>query len=225
MQVGILGPVRLSDGDTVVAVGGARLRALLTRLVLEPGAVVGVRALVEAVWPDEPPGDPVNAVQTLVSRLRRLLPDGTRVRQLAGGYRLELAADDVDAARFERLARAGRDRLRAGAAADATTVLREALGLWRGRPLADLDGAAVAGPVIARLDELRLAAAEDLAEAELAGGSAPADVAVRLRALVAEQPLRERLRALQVRALVAAGRRAEALAAFEDARALLAGQL
>ncbi|SEE79704.1 BTAD domain-containing putative transcriptional regulator [Jiangella alba] len=225
MQVGILGPVRLSDGDTVIAVGGARLRALLTRLALDPGAVVGVRALVDAVWPDDPPGDPVNAVQTLVSRLRRLLPDGTRVRQLAGGYQLDLTADDVDAGRFERLARTGRDRLRAGDPADATTALSEALALWRGRPLADLDGAAVAGPVVARLDELRLAAAEDLAEAELAGGAAPADVAVRLRALVAEQPLRERLRALHVQALVAAGRRAEALAAFEDARALLAGQL
>lgn len=225
MQVGILGPVRLSDGDTVIAVGGARLRALLTRLALDPGAVVGVRALVDAVWPDDPPGDPVNAVQTLVSRLRRLLPDGTRVRQLAGGYQLDLTADDVDAARFERLARTGRDRLRAGDPADATTALREALGLWRGRPLADLDGAAVAGPVVARLDELRLAAAEDLAEAELAAGGSPADVAVRLRALIAEQPLRERLRALHVRALVAAGRRAEALEAFEDARTLLADRL
>ncbi|WP_116950804.1 BTAD domain-containing putative transcriptional regulator [Jiangella endophytica] len=228
MQVGILGPVRLSDGDTVVAVGGARLRALLTRLALEPGTVVAVPALVDAVWPDQPPGDPVNAVQTLVSRLRRLLPAGTRVRQVAGGYRLELAADDVDAERFERLARTGRDRLRAGAPADATPALREALALWRGRPLADLDGAAVAGPVVARLDELRLAAAEDLAEAELTAGpgvTQAADVAVRLRALIAEQPLRERLRALHVRALVAAGRRAEALAAVEDARALLADQL
>ncbi|PZF82623.1 BTAD domain-containing putative transcriptional regulator [Jiangella anatolica] len=225
MQVGILGPVRLSDGDRVVAVGGARLRALLTRLALEPGAVVPMPALVDAVWPDGPPGDPVNAVQTLVSRLRRLLGTGAELRQVAGGYRLELAADDVDAGRFERLARAGRDRLRAGAAAEAVTALRAALALWRGRPLADLDGAAVAGPVLSRLDELRLAAAEDLAEAELAAGTTAADVAVRLRALVAEQPLRERLRALHVRALVAAGRRAEALEAFEDARTLLADRL
>ncbi|NED51531.1 AfsR/SARP family transcriptional regulator, partial [Micromonospora aurantiaca] len=113
MRVGILGPLEVRDGDRPVDVAGARLRALLIRLALDPGRPVSVPALAEALWGDEPPTDTANAVQTLVSRLRRAVP-GLGVRSSPAGYRLDLDPDDVDAGRFERLTRQGRAALRDG---------------------------------------------------------------------------------------------------------------
>lgn len=224
MHVAILGPLQLTDAGTVVEVGGARLRALLVRLAAEPGGTVSAGALSEALWPGEAPADPVNAVQSLVSRLRKVLPAGATVVPVSGGYRLDLPPGAVDLTRFERLVAEGRRSLRAGDPAAAVPPLREALGLWRGEPLSDIAAAPFATALAARLEELRLTAAEDLAEAELARGGG-ADVVARLEQLVAAHPLRERLRALQVRALTMTGRRAEALAAFEAARGALADQL
>lgn len=224
MHVAILGPLQLTDAGTVVEVGGARLRALLVRLAAEPGGTVSAGALSEALWPGEAPADPVNAVQSLVSRLRKVLPAGATVVPVSGGYRLDLPPDAVDLIRFERLVAEGRRSLRAGDPAAAVPPLREALGLWRGEPLSDIGAAPFASALAARLEELRLTAAEDLAEAELASGGG-ADLVARLGQLVAAHPLRERLRALQVRALTMTGRRAEALAAFEAARGALADQL
>ena len=223
MRVGILGPLEVRDGDQVVEVAGARLRALLIRLAVDPGRSVGVDTLAEALWGDVPPADTANAVQSLVSRLRRAVP-GLAVRSGPGGYRLDLGPDDVDAVRFERLARAGREALRGGDAGQARTALRDALALWRGRALADVADARYAIAAAARLEELRLTAQEDRIEAELRIGH-PALLVAELDELTAAHPLRERLVVLHMRALAAAGRPAEALTAYERVRRRLSDEL
>ncbi|WP_433177834.1 ATP-binding protein [Actinoallomurus sp. CA-150999] len=220
MWFGILGPldVRSADGEPI-SVGGPRPRALLAMLLLHAGRPVGVQQLVDGQYGDDPPSGAVNAVQAQVSRVRRHLPPG--MLEFDGiGYRLAADPDDVDVHRFERLAREGRRLLGAGAHPDAAAILRRALGLWRGPALADLP---YADADKARLEELRLAATEDLTEAQLAlpDGSPVAE----LRRLVAEHPLRERLRGQLMRALNAAGRPAEALAVYEKTRHLLAEEL
>ncbi|GAA4604953.1 BTAD domain-containing putative transcriptional regulator [Actinoallomurus liliacearum] len=220
MRFGILGPLEVRSADgAAIPVGGPRPRALLVLLLLHAGRVVGMDRLVDGQYGDEPPAGAVNAVQAQVSRLRRHLPPGA-LEFDGTGYRLAVDPDDVDAHRFERLARDGRGLLNAGAYADAAAALRRALDLWRGPALADLPHADADR---ARLEELRLATAEDLIEAQLAlPDRAPV---AELRRLVAEHPLRERLRGQLMRALHAAGRPAEALAVFEETRHLLADQL
>ncbi|WP_336213348.1 BTAD domain-containing putative transcriptional regulator [Nonomuraea sp. LPB2021202275-12-8] len=220
MQFGILGPLEVRGaGGEVIPVGGPRPRALLVMLLLGAGRVVDVAELIDGQYGEDPPAGAANAVQAHVSRLRRGL--GAELIEFRGsGYRLAVDPDDVDAHRFERLAGQGRRLLAAGHHDLAAAALREALGLWRGPALPDLPfGRASA----ARLAELRLTAGEDLAEAELAlpEGASVAE----LQRLVAAHPLRERFRAQLMRALQAAGRQAEALAAFEEGRRLLAGEL
>ncbi|MEV0128106.1 BTAD domain-containing putative transcriptional regulator [Dactylosporangium sp. NPDC050688] len=215
MRVGILGPLTVEVDGRAVDVGGARLRTLLARLACEPGRLVPVERLAGALWPDAAPTDPANAVQSLVSRLRKTLDGHPALVSGAGGYRLDVPADAVDAHRFERLAGEGRRALRDGDPARAAALLAEALDLWRGTP--DVDAA-----LAARWQELRLTAIEDHVEA--AGPRAPGLVA-RLRELTAAHPLRERLAAQLVTALHAQGRRAEALAAFEECRHRLADEL
>ncbi|MFJ8834044.1 BTAD domain-containing putative transcriptional regulator [Micromonospora aurantiaca] len=223
VRVGILGPLEVRDGDRPVDVAGARLRALLIRLALDPGRPVSVPALAEALWGDEPPTDTANAVQTLVSRLRRAVP-GLAVRSSPAGYRLDLDPDDVDAGRFERLTRQGRAALRDGDAATARATLRDALALWRGPALAEAADAPYAAAAVARLAELRLTAQEDRIEAELRTGR-PELLVAELEELTAAHPLRERLAELHLRTLAAAGRPAEALAAYERIRQRLADEL
>ncbi|MFI6509976.1 ATP-binding protein [Streptosporangium sp. NPDC050855] len=217
MRFGVLGPLQVrSPTGEELSVGGPRPRALLVLLLLDAGRVVGLRRLIDGLYGDDPPAAAANAVQAQVSRLRRSLP--AEVIEFHGtGYRLAADPDDVDAHRFERLAREGRRLLAEGRHAVAAGPLREALGLWRGPALADLPhGRARA----ARLEELRLTATEDLAEAEsaLPGGGSVAE----LQRLVTAHPLRERLRGQLMLALRAAGRQAEALAVFEETRRLLA---
>ncbi|GAA3773322.1 BTAD domain-containing putative transcriptional regulator [Micromonospora maritima] len=223
MRVGILGPLEVRDGERSVVVAGARLRALLIRLALDPGRPVSLSALSEALWGDAPPADTANAVQTLVSRLRRAVP-GLGVRSGPAGYRLDLDPDDVDAGCFERLARQGREALRDGNAREALTTLRDALALWRGPALAEVTDAPYAATAAARLAELRLTAQEDRIEAELRTGR-PELLVAELDELTAAHPLRERLAALRLRTLAAAGRPAEALAAYERIRERLAEEL
>ncbi|MCP2363677.1 putative ATPase [Nonomuraea thailandensis] len=223
MQFGVLGPLAVwrADGGPV-AVGGPRPRALLAMLLLDAGRLVSVERLIDGQYGDRPPSGAANAVQAQVSRLRRQLP-AELIEFHGTGYRLAVERDHVDAHRFERLAREGRGLLAAGSHARAATLLREGLELWRGPAFADVADAPFAGPQAVRLEELRLAAAEDLYEAEL---SLPdAGPAAGLRELVAAHPLRERARGLLMRALHAAGRQAEALAAYEEGRRLLADEL
>ncbi|WP_277751101.1 BTAD domain-containing putative transcriptional regulator [Streptomyces hoynatensis] len=225
MQVGILGPLQVGPTQgRPLAIGGARLRALLIRLALDAGCPVRVEALADAVWGEAVPADQANALQSLVSRLRRALPRPDVIVSEPGGYRLAVPPEAVDAFRFEQLAAQGHRALAAGEAAQAAGLLREALALWRGPALADAGETAYALAPAARLEELRLTAREDLYEAELALGRA-AEVVAEVEELVAAQPLRERPRGLLMRTRYAAGRHAEALAAYEEYRGLLAEEL
>jgi predicted ATPase/DNA-binding winged helix-turn-helix (wHTH) protein len=229
----MLGPLEVSDGSgAVVEIGGARLRALLIMLALRPGQLVTASQLIDGLWAGQPPAEPGNAVQALVSRLRRALPQAD-LSNLPTGYRLTLTVTDI--ARFEDLAGTGRRQLRDSVPAAAAATLREALGLWRGPALADVADTEWGQAVIARLDELRLAAVQDRITADLtlattgpgtrATAGHAADLVAELDGLVAENPTREPLAALLMRALGADGRRGEALEVYERTRKRLAEQL
>ncbi|MFI6541302.1 BTAD domain-containing putative transcriptional regulator [Nonomuraea sp. NPDC050547] len=216
VRVGVLGPLVLETASGPTPVGGARLRVLLARLALEAGHAVRPAALVEELWDEAAPEAPLHALQTLVSRLRRLLGDPGLLTSGPDGYRLAVEPDAVDALRFERLAREARR-----SPAEAAAVLREALGLWRGPALADVRAAPFAAAEAERLERARLAALEDRIEADLTRG-ADADLVAELDALSAAHPVRERLHAQLIRALALSGRGGEALAAYERIRGLLA---
>jgi DNA-binding SARP family transcriptional activator len=166
LRIAILGPLEVRAGPGLaVEVAGPRLRRLLLRLALDPGRVVTTGQLVDAVWDQDPPAGAANALQALVSRLRRLLPGA--LESSPAGYRLAVPAEAVDAVQFETLALAGRERLGSDPGR-ARQLLGEALDLWRGPALADAASAEFAGPVVARLEDLRLRALEDRVEADLA---------------------------------------------------------
>ncbi|MFI1380134.1 ATP-binding protein [Embleya sp. NPDC020886] len=225
LRVTLLGAVRASRGGAALPVPGARLRALLVRLALAGGRAVDEGVLVDAIWAEDLPAGPAHALQALVSRLRRILGSAGDVARVAGGYRLDLAAADVDALRFEQLAAAGRDRLRAGDANAAAAVLGEAVELWGDRPGAEPAAVAAVAPAAAtRLAHTSVEAVADLAAAELSLGRADA-AAARLTALLAEHPGHERAAALLMDALAAQGRQADALAVYEQVRAALADVL
>jgi predicted ATPase/DNA-binding SARP family transcriptional activator len=227
MEIRLLGPLEVSRDGRPVEVAGRRLRLLLAVLALQAGRVVEAERLVDLLWPPAGlPADPGNALQALVSRLRRALePAGAdgRVVARAPGYLLAVAPDEVDVLRFERLAAAGHAALAAGRHREAAAALRSGLGLWRGPALADFAGEPFAAGTATRLEELRLGAVEDRCDAELALGE-HARLVGELEALVAEHPLRERSHALLMRALYGAGRQADALAAYQRARQVLADQ-
>ncbi|MEU1510351.1 BTAD domain-containing putative transcriptional regulator [Kitasatospora sp. NPDC005748] len=221
MRVSLLGPLVLDTGDGPVPVGGPRLRALLVRLALDAGRAVRPAVLAEALWAGTPPADPANALQSLASRLRRVLGDPGLLTLEPAGYRLAVAAEAVDTVRFAHLARTGGRLLAGGRPAEAATALREAMGLWQGPALADVREAPFAGAEAERLERARLAALEDRIEADLALGTGLGLVA-ELESLTADHPLRERLHAQLIRALAADGRGAEALAAHQRLRGRLA---
>ncbi|MFG3001120.1 ATP-binding protein [Streptomyces sp. NPDC048340] len=218
MRYVILGTAQAArDDGTPVAVGGARLRALLTALALRPGRAVPAPLLVDEVWAGDPPADGVAALQALVARLRRALGHGA-VRSEEGGYVLAAAREDVDLYRFERLVRsAAAEPDRAGAAA----LYDEALALWRGPALSSLPDPAREA---ARWEAVRMDAHRGRLEAALALGEAERALP-ELAALCGQQPLDEPLHALRIRALRDAGRPAEALAAYEEVRRDLAARL
>jgi predicted ATPase/DNA-binding SARP family transcriptional activator len=225
MRVGILGPLEVMTGDHVARIGGARVRTLLIRLALDPERVVTTESLAGALWPESAPADPAHALQALVSRLRRALPDGRFIRSAPGGYCLDLPPDAVDALRFERLARDGRRELRAGRPDVAAGRLRDALDLWRGEALTDVAQVPFARVAAVRLDELRLGATEDRVAADLEVARVGPGLVAELEELTAAYPLRERLRGLLMRALRFSGRNAEALASYEEFRGVLADEL
>ncbi|MFG2457532.1 BTAD domain-containing putative transcriptional regulator [Streptomyces sp. NPDC048523] len=218
----ILGTTQaLRPDGTSVPVGGTRLRALLTVLALRPGRTVPVSLLVDEVWGDDPPADATGALQALVGRLRRALGADAVASVEGGGYRLTAGPDDIDLHRFERLAGDGMRALADGDPAKAAVVLDDALALWRGPALADLpDRTAEAARVQAR----RLDALRARHTAALALGQAD-QCLPELTALCDTHPLDEPLQALRLRALRDTGRTAEALAAYETVRQLLADRL
>ncbi|MCP2335799.1 BTAD domain-containing putative transcriptional regulator [Actinomadura rupiterrae] len=204
----------------LVEISGARLRVLLTRLALEPGRMIPAERLIDDLWEDEPPAGAPNALQSLVSRLRAVI-GREAIESGPGGYRLAVPREAVDAHVFETRVRAARTITDARTRASA---LRAALGLWRGPALADAAHLPFAAAPSARLDELRRAAIEDRAAADLELGR-HLDLVPELQALAAADPLREPLRALLIRALYAAGRQADALTEYESLRTALADTL
>lgn len=223
LEFRILGPLEVRRDGARVALGGPRQRAVLALLLTRANATVPRDRLVDELWPDDPPASVVNVLQTYVSHLRKELPAG-RLATRPPGYALEVAPGELDLHRFEALAEAGRAALAAGDAAGAAEALRGALDLWRGPALADVVHAAFAEVEAARLEELRTAVREELVEAELARGR-HAELVGELEALVAEHPLRERLRGQLMLALYRSGRQADALSAYRDARARLGDEL
>ena len=176
MRFGILGPTQVWRADgREVGVGGPRLRTLLALLLVDPGGVVTAERLIDGLYGANPPGDAANALQSQVSRLRQLLRDedrpGSPVELHPAGYRLAADPTDVDAHRFQRLATEGRRALAAGDRPRAAALLGEALDLWRGPALADAADVPFARAQAVRLEELRVAAVEDRAEAELASAA------------------------------------------------------
>ncbi len=218
----MLGPfeVRTDDGG-LADVPGARLRALLIALALGPGRVIPKSILIDWIWGEAPPADVANALQRLASRLRKALPGGV-IDASSGGYRLTVDPDAVDALRFERLI----TRARQQEGLSRVQLLREALTLWRGAAMQDvgLEDAEALEAAATRLEGLRLAAMEDRFDAEVSLGRG-ADVVAELTDAVAAHPLRERLVAAQMRALVAVGRDSEALLGYERLRESLADTL
>lgn len=223
IEVRLLGPVSVVVDGSGRGVGRSSERALLALLALRAGTVVSTARLIDDLWGEELPDDPANALQTRVSKLRRALAAAGAagvVVTRSPGYALDLEPARVDALRASELVelarRADPDR--------AEALHTEALGLWRGEPLAEFTGEGWAGPEQARLAELRLTAVEERARLRLAAGR-DAEVLAEVEPLVAAHPLRERLRAHQMIALYRAGRQAEALEAYADLRRALADQL
>ncbi|WP_274567629.1 AfsR/SARP family transcriptional regulator [Streptomyces spiramyceticus] len=221
MRYRILGPTQaLRDDGTPVAVGGARLRALLTALALRPGRTVPAGALTDEVWAADPPADATGALQALVGRLRRALGHGA-ITSVDGGYRLCAGPEDVDLYCFERLAGEGERALDAGDPAEAAALLDEALSLWTGQALADLPDRTGEAT---RWETRRLAVRRTRLASALALGRAE-EALPELAALCDDHPIDEQLQALRLRALRDAGRTAQALAAYEDLRQDLATRL
>ena len=222
MEYRVLGPLEVAEGDTPLPLSAGKQRALLALLLLNANRTLARDRIVDELWGEDVPGTAQKMVQIHVSQLRRALP-GARLETRGPGYVLEVGDDELDLARFERLAAAGREALGRGEAAEASRLLAEALELWRGPALAELSEP-FARREGARLEELRLAALESRTEADLALGRHD-ELAGELEALVAEHPLRERLRAQHVLALYRAGRQAEALASYQAYRRTLDEEL
>jgi DNA-binding SARP family transcriptional activator len=223
MQFRILGPLEVIEDGHRLPLGGRKQRALLAVLLLHPNEVVPADRLIDEVWGEGAPETVANALQVHVSRLRRALGADAVVTQ-SPGYLLRVQRDALDAERFERLVREGRDALAAGDAVRASATLETALGLWRGRALVDFAYDSFAQAAIGRLEEFRVAALEDRLDADLALGRHLRLIA-ELEALVAEHPLRERPRGQLMLALYRSGRQAEALAAYQEARRVLVDEL
>ncbi|WP_328989998.1 winged helix-turn-helix domain-containing protein [Kribbella sp. NBC_01245] len=222
MRIAVLGPLAVWAADgSPLDVRGSRLRALLVRLALDAGRPVGIDTLIDALWGNEAPS--ANALQSLISRLRGILPpteSGVSIDSGPAGYRLTIDPDAVDALQFEELVRTAR-----GAAPDqAEALLTKANRLWRGEALADLRDAPFATQAAARLEDLRLTAIESLSDTLIATGRTR-EVTAELERLSQAHPLRERLHELMIRALYADGRQAEALTAYERVRTILADEL
>ncbi len=225
MDFRILGPLEVSVDGEPLALGGPKQRALLAILLLHAGRVVSTDRLIEALWAEEPPTAADHAVRVIVSRLRKALGASDSVlRTRRPGYVLCVEPGELDLHRFQRLLTDGR-RARADDDAErAAQALRAAEGLWRGRPLADLEFEAFARTDVERLAELQLVAIEERIDAELALGR-DAELVAELGQRTSEHPWRERLHAQLMLALYRSGRQAEALEAFARVREAFVEQL
>ena len=215
----ILGPLEVVDSTGPIPLGGPKQRALLGLLLVHAGEVLSTDQIVDVLWDGRPPKTATTSLWNLVTQLRKVLPPDMLVTK-PPGYRLQIDPEALDLRRFEQLVARAR-RLEAGPRAE---LLREALAIWRGAPLADLAFETFAEGEIRRLEELRLDALEERIDADLEQG-AGAELVAELEALVRENPLRERLRGQLMLALYRSGRQAEALQAYLDARRALVDEL
>jgi predicted ATPase/DNA-binding SARP family transcriptional activator len=220
--VAVLGPLEIRDEGEVVALSGAKQRAVVVLLATDAGRVVSADRLIDAIWGEAAPADATNALQHHVSRLRRAL-GADHVVARPPGYALEVDGDAVDAIAFERLAAEGRVALRAGDPDRAASRLREALALWRGEPFTEFADQSWSAAEAARLERLYEDALEDRLEADLALGR-HADIVTELESIVGEHPFRERLWGQLMLALYRSGRQADALDAYRRVREALAEQ-
>ncbi|MEU6712893.1 BTAD domain-containing putative transcriptional regulator [Nonomuraea sp. NPDC046802] len=218
VRFGVLGPLRVDGGRTP---GPAKHRALLAALLLSARERVPIERLMSVVWDDRPPASAESVLRVYVSALRKLV-DG--IRTVPGGYLFEVEPDDVDCHRFERLVAGARQARAAGQVGEAADGFRAALGLWRGQVLADVESSVLRRAYGVPLEELRLTALEERVQLDLRLGRG-AEVVGELRALVGAHPLRERAWVRLIEALQQAGRRSEALGAYQDARRVLVEEL
>jgi len=215
----ILGPLEVSDETGPLLLGGQKQRAVLALLLLDADRVVSVDRLVEALWGEQPPRTAVTSLQNFVSQLRKSL--GPEILETKPpGYRLRVRKGELDLDRF----RVAVENARALEPAQRAAKLCEALGFWRGPPLADFAFESFAQPHIAHLEELRLATLEERVEADLEAGR-HGELVGELEALVEEHPVRERLRGQYMLALYRSGRQAEALQTYQEGRRFLVEQL
>jgi DNA-binding SARP family transcriptional activator len=220
----LLGPLEVLAEGAPISLGTPQQRALLAVLLLNANEVVSRDRLIDELWGENPPETAAKLVQVYVSRLRKALePDRTGggavlVTQVPG-YKLRVGPDEFDVNRFERLVEAGREALAAGKPPDAASCLRVALAMWRGPALADFVFEPFAEADVGRLEELRLVALEGRIEADLALGRT--ELVSELEALIARNPLRERLRGQLMLALYRSGRQSEALEAYRETRRTL----
>src|SRR3954452_19824150 len=213
MNFRILGPLEAHSERGAVGLEGLKPRAVLAILLLHANEPVSAERLAVGLWGQDAPAGAVKTVQVHVSRLRKALGDPEAIATTPAGYRLRVRPGALDAERFEDGVEAGRRALAAGLPERASVLLCEALQLWRGPALAELEFEPFAQAEIARLEERRLAAIEARLEAELSAG-ADASLVSELRQLVAEHPERERLAGQLMLALYRGGRQTEALEVF-----------
>ncbi|HEU0248192.1 MAG TPA: BTAD domain-containing putative transcriptional regulator [Gaiellaceae bacterium] len=227
LEVRILGPLEIRAGGRLLTYAGEKRGALLALLLLNVNRVVSIDQLIDELWGDEPPGSGAKAVQVRVSQLRKSFAEAgidELVVTRPPGYVIELESDQVDLGRFERLVAESDTAAATSDSARAAELLREALALWRGPPLAEFASVPFARAARARLEELRLGAVERRVEADLALGR-HADLVGELETLVSQQPFRERLRAQLMLALYRSGRQADALESYRAARSVLMDEL
>jgi DNA-binding SARP family transcriptional activator/Tfp pilus assembly protein PilF len=226
MKFRLLGPLEVRVGEDWKGIGAPKWRSVLAALLINAGQIVSADALINEVWGDDPPAKAANLISIYVLRLRRLLgdADSSLLVTRAPGYQLRVAATDTDALLFEAMVRDGRRVFGSGDPQGAARQLTEALALWHGRPLADVRATPLVEAEAERLAELHLGALELRITAELACGGH--DQAVpEIRRLLADHPLREGLWLQLMRALDGAGRHAEALEVYGQARQAISGQL
>ena len=215
MDFHILGPLEVRDDRGEISIGGGKQRALLALLLIHPNESLATDRLIDELWGEEPPPTAAKIIQNHVSQLRRVLGDD-RLQTQARGYALRVGPGELDVDRFRQRFADGRRAQAAGDPERASLLLREALAMWRGPPLAEFTYEAFAQHEIGRLEELRLSALIERIDADLALGR-HVDLVAELETLVAEHPLQERLRGQLMLALYRCGRQAEALQVYQDA--------
>ena len=223
MDFHILGPLEVHDDRGEISIGGGKQRALLALLLIHPNESLATDRLIDELWAGEPPPTAAKIIQNHVSQLRRTLGNG-RLQTLARGYALRVGPGELDVDRFKQRVADGRTAQAAGDPEGASSLLHEALAMWRGPPLAEFTYEAFAQREIGQLEELRLNALIERLDADLALGR-HADLVGELETLVAQHPLQERLRGQLMLALYRCGRQAEALHVYQDARHTLVEEL